>query len=71
MQDPFLKKLGNRIRKERMNCGLNQDEMSQRCGIDRSFLSGIERGHRNITILTLVKIASGLELPLHELLRDV
>lgn len=70
MRDPLLTDLGNRMKKERASRSMNQDEMSELCGVDRTYLSDIERGRRNITILTLKKIASGLKLPLHALLCD-
>jgi len=46
-----------RIRRERF---LSQDELADLCQLHRTFIGGIERGERNITLLTLEKIASAL-----------
>jgi len=46
------------VHRERM--GVSQRELAVLCGIDRSFLNGVERGHRSPTLQALVKIADGL-----------
>jgi transcriptional regulator with XRE-family HTH domain len=60
--DPFLKKLGARIRKQREAHGLSQEAFADACGLDRSYMSGIERGVRNISVLRLVAIAKTLKV---------
>lgn len=46
-----------RIRKEK---GLTQEELSVRCGLSQQYISGLERGRRNPTIVTVYEIASAL-----------
>jgi transcriptional regulator with XRE-family HTH domain len=46
-----------RIRKEK---GLTQEQLAERCGLSQQYLSGLERGRRNPTIVTLYEIASAL-----------
>lgn len=46
-----------RIRKER---GLTQEQLADRCGLSQQYLSGLERGRRNPTIVTIYEIASAL-----------
>jgi transcriptional regulator with XRE-family HTH domain len=46
-----------RIRKER---GLTQEQLAERSGLSQQYLSGLERGRRNPTIVTLYEIATAL-----------
>lgn len=46
-----------RIRKEQ---GLTQEQLSERCGISQQYISGLERGRRNPTIVTIYEIACAL-----------
>lgn len=46
-----------RIRKER---GLTQEQLAERSGLSQQYLSGLERGRRNPTIVTLYEIAAAL-----------
>jgi len=68
MATDLLVSLGVRIRTLRQRRGWTQVEMSERVGIDRSFLADVERGKRNISILNLDLIAKGLKISLSQLL---
>ena len=46
-----------RIRKEK---GLTQEQLAERSGLSQQYLSGLEQGRRNPTIVTLYEIASAL-----------
>lgn len=46
-----------RIRKER---GLTQEQLAERCGLSQQYLSDLERGKRNPTIVTIYEIAQAL-----------
>ncbi|MGD9868777.1 MAG: helix-turn-helix domain-containing protein [Hyphomicrobiales bacterium] len=46
-----------RIRKER---GFTQEELAERSGLSQQYISGLERGQRNPTIVTLYELATGL-----------
>ncbi|MBS5905378.1 MAG: helix-turn-helix transcriptional regulator [Acetobacteraceae bacterium] len=46
-----------RIRRER---GLTQEQVEERCGLSQQYLSGLERGLRNPTVVTLFEIAQAL-----------
>ncbi|MCD8178219.1 MAG: helix-turn-helix domain-containing protein [Tannerellaceae bacterium] len=60
-KNKYLVELGNQIRDVRNHKGWTQDMLADAVGIDRAYLSGIERGVRNVTFLSLVKIAEQLE----------
>ena len=57
---PFLKKLGARIRRLRERKGLSQEALADLAHLDRSYMSGIERGIRNFSVLNVAKIARAL-----------
>jgi transcriptional regulator with XRE-family HTH domain len=67
---PFLRRLGNRIRQLRHERGLSQEAFADDVGLDRSYMSGIERGVRNVSILNLAKIAKALGVPLTALFHN-
>lgn len=52
--------VGHNIRRERERLGLPQDELAHRAGIHVTYLSGVENGHRNITLNVVEKIARAL-----------
>jgi transcriptional regulator with XRE-family HTH domain len=64
----FLDLLGQRIVALRMQKGMSQRELAYRIGMETSNLSVIENGKSNPQILTLVKIASSLNVELKEIL---
>ena len=55
-----LARLGRRLRRARKLLGLSQEGFAIRCGLDRSYLGGVERGDRNITFGVLCTICDGL-----------
>lgn len=56
----ILKRLGKNIRDIRKTHGWSQEHLAAISGIDRSFLGKVERGERNISVLTLCEIAKAL-----------
>ena len=56
-----LLKLGYRIRGARKVLGYSQKVFAVKCGLDRSYLGGVERGERNVTFAVLCAICAGLE----------
>lgn len=56
--------LGSRIRETRKACGMSQEGLALQAEIDRSFMGQVERGQRNVSFVTLCKIASVLKTDL-------
>jgi transcriptional regulator with XRE-family HTH domain len=54
--------VGVRIRQLREQKGLSQEELGHRAGVDRTYVSSCERGRRNLSLLTLYRIAAALEV---------
>lgn len=53
---------GKAVRLRRHELELSQEELGTRCDLDRTYISGIERGERNPTIQTIWVFAEGLEI---------
>lgn len=56
-----LIELGNQIREARKKKGLSQEQLAFDADVDRSYVGGIERGERNVSFLTLIKLAECLD----------
>lgn len=59
--------LGKAIRARRERLGLSQEKLAGRCGFDRTYISMLERGVRNPSLLNLIKVAGGLETSVSKL----
>lgn len=55
--DPLLAFIGTKIRDGRESSGVSQDRFSFAAEIERAYYGSVERGKRNLTVATLVKIA--------------
>lgn len=54
--------LGRRIRALRTERGWSQEGFADNCGLDRTYIGGIERGERNLAVLNLLRIARTLQV---------
>lgn len=59
--------LGQAIKKQREKLDLSQEKLADRCGFDRTYISMLERGKRNPSLLNLLKLADGLETSVSQL----
>ncbi|WP_420615412.1 helix-turn-helix domain-containing protein [Candidatus Palauibacter sp.] len=71
MNDLLLVAFGEALRAKRKERGLSQEELAARASLDRSYVGGVERGERNISLINLNKLARALDLTLAELLADL
>jgi transcriptional regulator with XRE-family HTH domain len=62
--------LGRAVREARAELRISQEELSLRTGVHRNYIGGIERGERNPSVVTIVRLAEALELPASELFRE-
>jgi transcriptional regulator with XRE-family HTH domain len=60
-RDSRLKAFGAVVRSRRLAIGLSQEELAHRCDLDRTYIGGVERGERNLSLLNLLAIARALE----------
>ena len=60
--EDFLNKFGEEVRKLRLNSALSYREMAQRCDLDYSYISKIEKGLHNIQLSTVFELSKGLDV---------
>jgi len=58
------KRVGGNVRRLREKQSISQEELADRAGLHRTYISGVERGVRNPTIIVLEKIADALGVDL-------
>jgi len=64
----LLLRFGERVRQLRATTGMSQEAFADRCGLDRTYISGIERGKRNVSLENLKVLAKAFKVSLSELL---
>ncbi len=64
------KRVGLNLKKFRLERGLSQEALAFECGLHRTYISGVERGVRNPTVLVLEQIAMALKVPSSRLLEE-
>lgn len=64
-------RFGRTVRRLREEQEINQEEAADRCGLHRTYYSGIERGVRNVSLVNIEKVAKGLKTSLPDLFRRV
>ena len=67
-EQAYLHILAGVIRTFRKGAGLTQSELALRCGVDRSYISDIEKGSRNPSLQILLRLAEGISCPLSVLI---
>jgi transcriptional regulator with XRE-family HTH domain len=67
----ILLKFGQRVRERRTALGLSQEKFADKCGLDRTYMSGIERGRRNLSLRNIDLIARTLGLSISELTEGI
>jgi transcriptional regulator with XRE-family HTH domain len=67
----LLLKIGKRVRNLRTDRGWSQEELADRSGVNRSYMSRVELGKSDVSLSVLHKIARTLEISLAELLTGI
>ena len=65
------KQLGLNIKVLRTRRELTQEQLAAKADVERSYMGSIERGERNISVVTLLRLAKALKCEPGELLADV
>ena len=68
LSHPLLRSVGARVRKARRAKGISQEQLAFAADLDRSFVSGLERGEFNVSLLVLAKLARVLAVTLGALI---
>jgi len=69
-RDPILIAVGAAIRRARLERELSQEDLAHLAGVDRSYMSSIERGGQNVGVMTLARVARAMHVALAELMLD-
>jgi transcriptional regulator with XRE-family HTH domain len=67
---PLRDILAKNMRRLRASRGLSQEGLAYECGINRTYLSAVERSERNVSIDNIARIAKGLRVEAFRLLQD-
>lgn len=62
--------VGRRVRRIRTERGISQEALAGALGVHRTYLGGVERGERNLTLRSVERLADRLGVPARELLDD-
>lgn len=68
LRNKVLRALGYLVKQRRTALGISQEELGLRANLDRTYISGVERGVRNPSITALVNLAGGLDTTVSNLL---
>jgi transcriptional regulator with XRE-family HTH domain len=63
-------RFGERLRVVRLRQDLSQERLGELAGLHRTFVSMVERGHRNVTLATVEKLAGALGCRMADLMPD-
>lgn len=61
--------VGKRVRELRNNMGISQEELADLAGLDRTYITSVECGKRNISIVNIEKLTNALQVSLKEFFR--
>ena len=70
MKRDLLVKFGKKVREERTNLGLSQEELASRAGVNRTYIGMIERAEKNITLENIQKVCKALNLRIGDFFVD-
>jgi len=62
---------GKRVRELRRDRGFSQEAFAAHCGLDRTYIGGVERGERNVALRNIEVIAKGLGMTVSELMEGL
>lgn len=63
----LLCRVGATLRQHRRRCGLTQEQTAERAGLNVTYLSEVECGKRNISLINLARLACAFALPLEDI----
>jgi len=63
--------LGKNVRNYRKICGISQEDLAEKSGLHRTYISGVERGLRNPTVSVVGELAKALGVSIPDLFQGV
>ena len=71
MSESITEQFGSRVKQLREQCELTQEELAEASELDRTYISSVERGHRNVSLRAIESIAAALSVSLSDLFTDL
>lgn len=68
--EEYLKRIGERIRKQRKKRHMSQETLGEKAGLHYTYIGQVERGEKNMTVGSLLRIAQALDLAPEQLLSE-
>jgi transcriptional regulator with XRE-family HTH domain len=65
------KLVGGNVKRARTAAGLTQEQLAERSGFSQQYISGLEQGKRNPTIVSIFEIAQALGVPHEQLVAQI
>jgi len=65
------KLFGNMVRKHRQGMSMSQEELAAAAGLHRTYIGGIERGERNVSLQNIFRLSRALNTSASELLKGI
>jgi transcriptional regulator with XRE-family HTH domain len=62
-KDQLLSAFGQKVQEVRRDKKLSQEDLADLADLDRTYISSMERGKRNVSLLNIVKVANALSVP--------
>lgn len=69
MEGDLQRTVGRNLRSVRRSRGLSQEAFADLVGVHRTYMGGLERGERNLTLKSVERIAERAGIPVQDLLR--
>ncbi len=67
-EENILLQFGKHVKELRQHRNLSQEQLALLADLDRTYISGIERGKRNVSLINLFKIAKSLNIPAYKVI---
>jgi len=68
--DIYLRKVGSSIRRRRESLGVSQEAFADQIGMHRTYYGAIERGEKNLSLTTIIRVCLGLNCKVWEIFRE-
>jgi transcriptional regulator with XRE-family HTH domain len=70
-RDPILAAFGRNVKKQREANEFSQEQLAEKADVDRTYLSDVERGSRNLGIKNVARLAKALGITVSELCKGI
>jgi len=71
MENELLKRFGERVRQYRNSRGLSQQELANATDLHRNYISMVERGEKNISLINIIKLSIALRIDVEDLMKGL